>query len=284
MNGEIKNNMEFDLNPGDDNVVDVEPVTVDVQEPQHQEIVQVSTPKSAAKRYTGHIGIDVSSQQELESEGIVIGDLGEVKMSRIPIERFKASTTKISRIGFISKKVIGVKYHYHDDCGSIVCFNGKCCEIIGLPNPRYLFPVVEYSTDNDGNIAGKKLALRMLSAGEDLHKTILTINTGSAASGGIDCVDLLVTCTDDKYQKLTLTPCGPAAWRMNENIANRLREQWDQDSKFAYMAVARKVDEESFMKMMFGDGGAPVPGTSGGVYVGNATLPAAQDLSKFFDD
>lgn len=275
-----ENNMEFDL--GSENDVVSTDNALAVQD-QHTSaaVVQQSRPS----RFSGSLGIDDASQRDLEREGVIVGDLGEVKMSRIPIERFKASTNKISRIGLLSKRLIGIKYHYHDDCGSIVCFGGKCCELIGLPNARYLFPVVEYSTDNDGNIAGKKLNLRMLSAGEDLYKTIITIHSGCRAQGGIDFVDLLVTCTDDKYQKITLTPCGDAAWRMNENVAKKLADQWAQDSKFAYLAVARKVDEKSFMQLMSADGagGENIPGTAGGIYSGNSAA-ATKDLSKFFED
>jgi hypothetical protein len=156
--------------------------------------------------------------------------------------------------------------------------------MIGLPNARYLFPVVEYSTNNDGEIAGKKLFLRMLALGDDAYKTIVTINTGAKSQGGIDHVDLLVTCTDDKYQKMTFVPCGEAAWRTNENIAKKLIEQWQNDSKFAYLAVARKIDESAFMALLSADDGSAVPGTAGNLYQGGNAPAATGDLSKFFED
>lgn len=245
----------------------------------------------ANKAFTGSVGIDAASAADLASAGVVVGELGEVKISRIPIEKFKASTARVSRIAFLSRTVQAIKFHYYEGIGSILCFGGKCCEVCGMPNVRYLFPVVEYSTDADGEIVGKKINMRMLSLGEDAYKSIITTHNASARDGGIDFVDLMVVCTDDKFQKMTFNNCGPAAWRQSEKFAKKLLEQWLQDSKFAFMAVARSVDEATFINL-YNDltgGGSAVPGTAGNVYTGNkaqggVSAKSNEDMKKFFDD
>ena len=183
----------------------------------------------------------------LVEAGADIGEIG-MKVSREPIEKYKASASKIDRIGFITTKVIPVKIHYIDGKGYIMCFHGKCCELGGNPAVRYLFPIAVYQTDTEGNVCGNKVSLMILSAGEDLYKSIQTLHKGSASVGGIDHVDLLVTCTDEKYQKLTLVQAGPAIWRRYRQIAEFLSQKWSADGDKSYMAVARKVDESSFMK------------------------------------
>lgn len=231
-----------------------------------------------------HIAMSSNTVASLEHLGVIVGDIG-TKISRVPIEKYKASTQKTDRISFITKQVIGVKSHYIDDVGSILCFGKKCCEIAGLPSVRYLFPIIVYSTDNDGNIVGKKVELKILSAGEDLYKSIITISRGFAASGGIDCVDLLVTCTDDKYQKITLNYIGEASWRKVPSVVEMVNERWASDAEYAYMAIARKVDDAAFLKLMgMEDGVSGVSGAPGGS--GAATFSPAenQDLSKFFED
>lgn len=195
------------------------------------------------------IGMPDDMQSELADVGIEVGDIG-VKVSRVPIDKYKASASKIDRIGFLLNKVIPIKMHYIEGVGSIICFHGKCCEVAGTPMVRYLFPIVVYTTDSDGNICGSKISLQMLSLGEDAYKTIITINKSCAAMGGMDHVDLLVTCTDETYQKMTFVQAGPAVWRQYASIANFLREKWMQDGSKSYMAVARKMDEETFLKMM----------------------------------
>lgn len=213
------------------------------------------------------------------TEGIITGDIG-LKVSRVPIEKYKASTQKIDLISFITSKVMAIKMHYIEGTGGILCFGKKCCEIKGMPSVRYLFPIIVYQTDNEGNLVGKKLDLKILSAGEDLYKSIITINKATAAMGGIDNVDLLVTCTDDKYQKITLNQAGPAKWKKSASARQFVIDKWTADAEYAYMAVARKVDEDAFLQLI----GVETGGGDGSIDAQTRINPANTDLSKFFDD
>lgn len=222
------------------------------------------------------IGFSKEMEDSLSDMGIEVGDIG-VKISKVPIERYKASSSKVDRISFLTKRVIPVKYHFIDNVGSVMCFHGKCCEIGGVPQIRYLFPIAVYQTDAEGNISGNKVELKILSAGEDLYKSIITINRGTTQYGGIDHGDMLVTCTDEKYQKISLTFAGPAIWRQYKEIAQFLQNRWMQDGANAYMAVARKVDEATFNRLLHLDEESDIPQSS-------FDSTANVDLSKFFDD
>lgn len=244
--------------------------------------VIVTNPQGNVEVVQPAVNIHMSEHavKALESTGVVVGEIG-TKISRVPIEKYKASTQKTDRIGFVTKQVIGVKSHYIEENGSIICFGKKCCEVCGLPSVRYLFPIVLYSTDNEGTIVGKKIDMKILTAGEDLYKSIITISRGLASQGGIDNADMLVTCTDDKYQKLSLSPIGPASWKKSASIVQMVEERWKDDAEYAYMALARKVDEAAFLKLMGMEdaaiGNAPIAG-------GSFNAAANQDLSKFFED
>ena len=134
-----------------------------------------------------------------------------------------------------------------------------------------------YQTDSTGYVCGKNIELKILSAGEDLYKSIITINKGTAQYGGIDHADLLVTCTDDQFQKISLTFAGPAIWRQYRQIAEFLAERLNRDGTNAYMAIARKVDEATFNKLLHLDEGGVDDSDS------NSFKGGAEDLSKFFE-
>lgn len=236
-----------------------------------------STAVSTGVSDSFEIDLPAELVQSMEEIGVVVGDIG-TKISKVPIERYKASTAKVDRISFLTKKVIALKFHYIENVGSIICFGGKCCDIGGNPNIRYLFPVAVYSTDSEGNISGKKVELKILAAGDELYKSIMTINKGTMQYGGIDHADLLVTCTDDKFQKISLTFAGPAVWRKYAPIAEFLSERWKKDGANAYMAVARKCDEASFMKLV------GMEDSDGDAARDTYDPNQSADLSKFFED
>lgn len=252
------------------------------QAPQPVTPPPVKQETAVAKQQGGSVSKDYeitfSSEMEssLESMGISVGDIG-VKISKVPIERYKASTSKVDRISFITKRVIPVKFHFVEGVGSIICFKGRCCDVAGVPNVRYLFPIAVYQTDSEGNVCGKNIELKILSAGEDLYKSIITINKGTAQYGGIDHADLLVTCTDDQFQKISLTFAGPAIWRQYRQIAEFLAERLNRDGTNAYMAIARKVDEATFNKLLHLDESGVDDADS------NSFKGGAEDLSKFFE-
>ena len=256
----------------------VQPQQVPQVQPQPVQQTATTVAKTQSNSVSSDYEITFSQEMEssLESMGISAGDIG-VKISKVPIERYKASTSKVDRISFITKRVIPVKFHFVEGIGSIICFKGRCCDVAGVPSVRYLFPIAVYQTDSEGNVSGKNIELKILSAGEDLYKSIITINKGTAQYGGIDHADLLVTCTDDQFQKISLTFAGPAIWRQYRQIAEFLADRLNRDGANAYMAIARKVDEATFNKLLHLDEGGVDDSES------NSFRGGAEDLSKFFE-
>ncbi len=235
---------------------DVKQEDVKQEEIKQEEVKQVEVEnKPAVTQGSALPSVTIEQPNVGDFSGIQTVQLGQ-RISRVPIERYKGTTIKNDRISFITRDVTAIKTHYIENIGSIICFTtkertGKCCTMAGLPSVRYLFPVVLYSTDNEGNIISSKVDLRMLSAGEDLYKSIIVADR--ATGGKLDKFDVLVTCTDDKYQKLTLNAAGPAQWLKSEKVINTITEQWNNNKDSAYMAVARMVDEKSFRELLGDD-------------------------------
>ena len=96
--------------------------SVQVEEAQTKTSPQVVQQGSSDLAVPDDFDIDLGedSMQELASLGIQEADIG-VKISRVPIERYKAGASKTDRISFISRKVIPVKYHFVEGNGSILC-------------------------------------------------------------------------------------------------------------------------------------------------------------------
>ena len=192
-------------------------------------------------------GVGSKTLGELGIKPISFGD----RIQRVPIEKYKAKQGNIDRISIISEQVLPIKYHYIEGKGSYLCTSGKCCQLMGDPAVRYIVPVCVYDTTKNGDPASSNIELKVLSMGNELYQNIgMIANTGTVRSlGGITHVDLSVNCTDEKYQKLTLIPTGEASWRKSAKAVEFLNNKWQESASEAYRALARSVDEATFIKI-----------------------------------
>lgn len=168
------------------------------------------------------------------------------KISTVPIPRFKATKAVKARIAFVSKGVLPIKTHYVDGIGSFVCFEGKCCELEGLPKVRYLLPIIVYETDKTGRVISQNISLQALCLGEDAYSAL---GDAVAFSGkGIQELDVIVSCTDEGYQKLSFTVDNSQApsWKTFPQ-AKDLVEYYKANKNRLYMAVARTMEESTYL-------------------------------------
>lgn len=189
--------------------------------------------------------------------GVVIGDVG-IEVSRFPVERAKFTTSSRSLISIVSPKVIVIKTHYSEDFGNYVCFGGKCCENDGLAKVRYLFPIVVYDTDKRGLPVSKEVSFRVLALGKDSYDDVRTI---MELNGDISKMDLVVTCKDEQYQKVSLAQAGAARWRKDKEIAKQVVTFWKEHMKDLIMPVARVISPEDYLKKI--SEGAVIDNTAG---------------------
>lgn len=192
---------------------------------------------------------EMESDEELSNmPGIVVGDLG-TRVSRNPLERKKFSAQKKERIAIISSKVIAIKKHYNKDLGSYLCFGGACCKVDDRPRVVYLFPIIIYDTDYKGGLIpnSESFQLSILALSQDQYEAILDIHSAQAESGGILRIDLLVSCLEDNFQKLTFTPFAPQNyWRRYPDVVRPLLAYWQENRKYAYLASARQITPQQF--------------------------------------
>ncbi len=190
--------------------------------------------------------LDILDDSLKDLPGVSTGKIG-VKVSRFLVERCRFTTSKKERLSIIKDDVIPVKLHYDEDTGSFICFEGKCCEMLGFPRVKYVYPVVFYDTDTKGKIQSKDIQVKVLSVGNEQNEDLITINE---VQGDITGFDLLVSCKDEQYQKISFTVAGKAAWRTRPEMVQFVKNFLTRNKKHLLTAVGKKLNESEFLKLM----------------------------------
>lgn len=242
------NGFDFDLDEeleGKSPIEDAEVVQDEskVEEPKHA----VNDKNAVANTQKGAVSTDVA-QFTLEGiEGIeqaVVGETG-ITASIFPIERVMFTKERKQMVSLLTSQVMAIKQHYHDDVGRVLCNQKDCCDLLGLPSIRYVYPVVVYDCDKTGKPVTMDLELKLLILGKDAYETIKTIHD---MNGDIGKLDIVVTCTDEKYQKCSYTPAGDARWRKSDKLVAMILEKWNTNKKHVLLPVGRVMDKEEIMR------------------------------------
>lgn len=218
-------------------------VEVEFDEVEQSSPATVAT-KASVPAVSGATDLDFNFGDLGEIPGVVVGDIG-IELSRLPVEKTKFTKDSRSLISIITNKVAAVKVHYREGLGSYLCFGGKCCELDGLARVKYLFPILVYNTDKKGSPVSRSLQYKVLAVGKDQYddiKTIIDLN------GDISNFDLLVTCKDEQYQKISFTMAGEARWKKNQKMIQETLDFWKENLKHLVMPVARKITEADLLK------------------------------------
>jgi len=165
------------------------------------------------------------------------------RVSRHPIDQFKATTSMQHRVSVVAKTMKVVKTHYFQGVGRVYCYEGKCCEIETM-SLRYLLPVVVYKIDPAGQPVPMEHDLKFLCLGHDAYTNSFCVINQAAP---IDTVDLVVTCADEKYQKNTYIPAGPSFWRQNQQWAQAVYDKYNEVWPKVDSVFARKLDDQTLI-------------------------------------
>lgn len=188
---------------------------------------------------------------KLNIPGVLVSDIG-VEISRYPVDKIKFSKTKRELISIVTPQVMAIKTHYIDGVGSVLCSGKSCCKIAGAPRVKYLFPIVVYETDSKGKPVSSKLSYKVLCVGEGIYRDIMTL----ADVQDITTIDILVTCKEEVYQDISLTPAGACRWQTQPKLVEQVVEFWSQHMEDIVKPIAREVDEETLLAQAGLDTGA----------------------------
>ena len=206
---------------------------------------EISTSKTTSLGSVA-IGFDFGSLNSLP--GVVVGNTG-IEVSRFPVERAKFSKGQRALISVLSDQVIVAKTHYDEDIGNFLCFGGACCQN-DLARVRYVFPIVKYETDTKGKPVSKEVKCMALVVGQDTYQTLLDIMD---LKGSLTQFDLLISCSDEQYQKITLQEAGEARYKKSAEMVRKINEFWAENGKHILKSTARKVTPQEYTKLKAGD-------------------------------
>lgn len=183
-----------------------------------------------------------------KSPFIVVGETG-LEVPLYPFERIRFETDKNSRISILSDEVIVVKIHYTEDLRYFFCSGGKCCDYApNSPSIRYLYPVVQYvDTNEKGRVLSDQVRLKLLQLNNESYRSICAIQEHK---GNLSQYDLVVSCSDAKFQKISFTEAGPAYWQSRQGIIQFVTDYMNKHGKDILQGVAREVPDYEFDQMM----------------------------------
>lgn len=173
--------------------------------------------------------------------GVVVGQTGTT-ITRFPVERAKFTKGNRALISILSDQVVIAKTHYKEGLGNFFCFGGKCCDR-DLARVRYCYPVAVYETNAKGKPISTDMKNEVLVLGQDTYQSILDI---VELKGPISQFDLLVNCTDEQYQKISIQEAGLARYKKSANCVREINEFWSVNAKNMLKSVARTITPQEF--------------------------------------
>lgn len=269
-NSGFEENMDFEPTLGDDGVdafseeMDDTPNPFDDEGSGNQESINPSASAETSQKLNSReqvinekgLGLDFDLSEIEGIEGVIVGDMG-IKVGRMPVDKAKFTKDVRAVISIVSSRAAIIKMHYQEGgLGPFICREGKCCDALGIPRVRYIFPIVQYDTDSSGRkFRSTKLRYKALSLGQDAYDDLLMLmDTNESLKGDITGIDIMVSCSDEKYQKLTFHAFGESRWRKNQVLAKEVNTFWKKNIKNLIRPVARSVTELELMQnLMAGD-------------------------------
>lgn len=175
----------------------------------------------------------------------------------IAIEKFRAAKG-VNDIIAIPMRSIDVAYiHYHPNMGYFYCFQGECCQSFGLPSMRYILPMVQYTPAGPGDFRsyGEPLLVKYLAMGKDSYQAM---KLKDQVTGNITTKDLLVSCSDETYQKLTFEVLGEAKWLSDPAMREKVVKMAQVYKSLVGLSVAKSYTPAQFAETVRSlEAGAP---------------------------
>ena len=138
-----------------------------------------------------------------------------------PISQYKGQQGAIDMVGVVGNAQVCYSHFDKGGFGRMFCFQGTCCDKLGMPNVHYIIPVVHYDTyigqDDKLEFRSKKMKPMYLRLDREKYDFFANI---ARAGGDPTLFDYVISCSDTKYQKLVFNQVQgrQAFWRQPEII------------------------------------------------------------------
>jgi len=169
---------------------------------------------------------------------------------------------------------VAARVHYNEkfkNLGVFFCLSKPghtevCCENAGKPTLKIGMLVVHYQTDKSGALNKPfNYVVKPWIFSEAKYNSLKMKNKEFPLISH----DLMVTCTEEDYQKLDFSPCKDAAWRANSDVENQILDEAASMMQTLQRELGRERNLDE-LREAFGLSSGAVP----------ADTPSADDLSE----
>lgn len=173
--------------------------------------------------------------------------LGDTVKS-VAIERYKGVEKVIDVVSILSRNIAAAAIHYHQNTSFFYCFKGACCAELGLPNIRYIVPIVRYTVTKFPLEYGLPVSLAYMALGKDTYEADIKVK--DQITGDVTKIDLSINCTDAGYQKLKIDQMGASKWRSDEAMKKVVQELYREYVALIELSVARNLTPERMLELL----------------------------------
>lgn len=218
------------------------------------------------ERYKGKKG--VTDRVGFVYSRTAVSDIPKSKLQSVS-EQLKSGTAEkrtIAGVDYILQpKPFAAKVHFseaHKQLGYFFCLStpgtkSLCCEKLGQPSLRLVSKICHYHTDKNGKPSSPLgYTLKLWVYTENKYLALKTKNDEFP----LVVHDLLLNTSEETYQKMDVTPCKDALWRLKPDLEDQIYEESLTLDKAAEQALGRErsLDE---IKEAFGISTSEIPET-----------------------
>jgi hypothetical protein len=171
------------------------------------------------------------------------------------LEKYKGKKNETHRNAIIftdpTAMFAGAKIHFKDRF--FICKKAECCDKLGPPKWRVGAAIIKYNTDKMGTIKkpfGYELYPWIFSEGTFIKLKNINLEFPLATH------DIKISCTNEEYQHLDITPCNESIWQAKEELKSKVLDEakpiWDYVKK----SLASDLPIEEIRDLLGISGGA----------------------------
>lgn len=164
-------------------------------------------------------------------------------------DKYKGVKNETHRLGIVytdpKAMFAGSKIHFKERY--FLCKKGKCCDVCGPAKWRVGAVIVKYHTDKQGNLK-KPFSYELLPwlFSEASYIKLKTVNSEFPLATH----DIKVSCSNEEYQHLDITPCSESIWTAKDALKNEILEEAKPIWEFIKKSIASDLSVEEINDLL----------------------------------
>jgi len=180
---------------------------------------------------TGNLSQAFGQKREASPQASGTNDTGSIRQFTLgtkvpePTKRIIGMLDMVLRISPVMATMWEINTHYDKVLKkSVSCFRGECCKFNKELRKRFIIPVVEYSTDREGNVVSPDFSVNYFRLGKKDYDTFANLLKQIPDPTR---VDFLATCTSTEYNTFDLVDIRNevAVWRQYPEFEAKVVEK-----------------------------------------------------------